>query len=114
MTDAWWWPYVMIIVAGWIATDMWRWLGVLAGGGLREDSELLIWVRSVATALVAGVIAKLILFPSGVLAETPMWLRIFAAACGFSAFLAARQKVIIGVLTGEAVLIVGWLLLGGV
>ncbi len=112
MTDPWWWPYVMIVFAGWIATDMWRWLGVFAGGKLREDGELLIWVRSVATALVAGVIAKLILFPTGALEVTPVWLRVLAAVFGFSAFLAARQRVIVGVLAGEVVLISGWMLLG--
>ncbi len=111
MTDTWWWPYVMIIIAGWLATDIWRWMGVLAGGKLREDGELLIWVRSVATALVAGVIAKLILFPTGALEVTPLWLRVLAAACGFSVFLASRQKVVFGVITGEIVLISGWLLL---
>ena len=35
-----WWPLVMIIIAGWFATDVWRWLGVFAGGRLREDGEL--------------------------------------------------------------------------
>lgn len=77
----------MIIIAGWFATDVWRWLGVFAGGRLREDGELLIWVRCVATALVAGVISKLILFPQGVLAETPLWLRLAAAGFGFASFL---------------------------
>ena len=111
VAESWWWPFVMILVAGWLATDVWRWLGVLAGGRLREDSELFIWVRCVATALVAGVIAKLILFPQGALADTPLALRLLAAACGFAAFLIFRQKVVIGVLTGEVVLLSGWLLL---
>ena len=111
MTEAWWWPYVMILVAGWLATDIWRWIGVFAGGRLREDSEMLIWVRCVATALVAGLIAKLILFPQGVLADTPLWLRLAAAGFGFAAFLASRQKVIVGVLVAEVFLIGGWLLL---
>ena len=114
MTYPWWWPYVMILVAGWLATDVWRWLGVFAGNFLREDGELLIWVRCVATALVAGVISKLILFPAGVLETSPVWLRILAAGAGFGAFLTSRQRVIVGVLTAEAVLIGGWLLLGGV
>ncbi|WP_186393691.1 MULTISPECIES: AzlD domain-containing protein [unclassified Pannonibacter] len=107
-----WWPYVMIIFAGWLATDIWRWLGVLAAGNLREDSEILIFVRSIATALVAGVISKLILFPSGALAETSAWLRVAAAVCGFAAFHAARQTVFAGVLAAEAVLIGGWFLTG--
>ncbi|ADZ70255.1 AzlD domain-containing protein [Polymorphum gilvum] len=110
--DVWWWPYVMIVVAGWLATDVWRWLGVLASGRLREDSEMLVWVRSVATALVAGVISKLILFPAGALDSTPLALRLGAAAAGMAAFFALRQQVVAGVLAAEAVLIGGWLLLG--
>ncbi|PVB60944.1 AzlD domain-containing protein [Labrenzia sp. 011] len=111
ISQTWWWPFVMILVAGWFATDVWRWLGVFAGGRLREDGELLIWVRCVATALVAGVISKLILFPQGVLAETPIWLRLAAAGFGFSAFFVARQKVLVGVLSAEAFLLCGWLAL---
>ncbi|MBA5777994.1 AzlD domain-containing protein [Stappia sp. F7233] len=104
----------MIIVAGWLATDIWRWLGVLVGGRLREDSEALMWVRAVATALVAGVISRLILFPTGALAGSPLGLRIAAASIGFVAFLLSRQKVVVGVLTAEVVLVVGWLAIGGV
>ena len=110
--DVWWWPYVMIVVAGWLATDIWRWIGVLVAGRLREDSEFLGWVKAVATALVAGVIARLILFPSGALEGAPLWLRIGAALLGFAAFLAAGQRLIVGVLTAEALLIGGWLALG--
>lgn len=113
MNDTWWWPYVLIIVAGWVATDIWRFLGVFAGGRLSEDSELFVWVRCVATALVAGVIAKLILFPQGVLETSPMWLRVVAAAFGFAAYQVSRQRIIVGVLAGQAVLIPGWMLLGG-
>lgn len=112
MADPWWWSYVMIAVAGWLATDIWRWIGVLVGDRLREDGEVLIWVRAVATALVAGVISKLILFPQGALEATPMALRIAAAGAGFGAYLLSRERIIVGVLVAEAVLIGGWLLLG--
>ncbi len=111
LAETWWWSYVMILVAGWLATDVWRWLGVFAGGRLREDGELLVWVRCVATALVAGVISKLVLFPEGSLADTPIWLRVTAICLGFLAFQASRQRVIVGVLSAEAFLIFGWLLL---
>lgn len=109
--DPWWWPYAMILLAGWFATDLWRLLGVFAGGRLREDGELLIWVRCVATALVAGVISKLILFPQGSLAEAPMWLRLAAATFGFAAYLVGGQRVIVGVLAAVAFLLTGWLLI---
>lgn len=110
--DAAWWPYLFILLAGGLATDIWRWLGVLAGDRLHEDSEALIWVRAVATALVAGVIGKLILFPAGALAAAPVALRLGAAAAGFAAFAAARQSVFVGVLTAEAVLLGGWWIAG--
>jgi branched-subunit amino acid transport protein len=109
--DAWWAPYLFIAIAGWLATDLWRWLGVIAGNRLKEGSEVLNWVRAVATALVMAVTAKLIVFPTGVLEQSPMWLRIGAAALGFAAFLASGQKVFVGVVAPLVVLAAGMLFL---
>lgn len=103
------WPYIVIIVAGWLATDIWRWLGVLAGNRLHEGSEALNWVRAVATALVMAVTAKLVVFPTGTLETSPLWLRLAAAALGFAAFLLAGQRVIVGVLVPLAILGAGLL-----
>ena len=104
------WPYIYIAIAGWIATDMWRWLGVLAGNRLREDSAALSWVRAVATALVAGVIAKLLVYPTGTLSETPLLLRVLAASTGFGLFLLFGQRIIVGIAVSQTVLISGLLL----
>lgn len=108
---AWWWPYVFIAICGWLATDIWRWLGVLAGSRLREDSAVLSLVRSIATALVAAVIAKLILYPAGELANTPVILRVGALASGFAAFLLLRKKVWVGIVVALGVLLTGQALL---
>ncbi|MDW9639614.1 AzlD domain-containing protein [Sinorhizobium meliloti] len=106
-----WWAYAFIAIAGWLATDIWRWLGVLAGNRLRDDSEALNWVRAVATALVAAVIAKLILYPTGVLAQSPLWLRLGSVVIGAIVFFAARQKPAAGIATAIAALAAGlwWL-----
>ncbi len=104
------WPYLFIAVAGWIATDVWRWLGVLIGNRLSQDSAMLIWVRAVATSLVAAVIARLVLFPSGALEGTPMALRVGATAIGFLAFLITGQRVFVGIITAEIILFGGLLL----
>ncbi|MDZ5696394.1 MULTISPECIES: AzlD domain-containing protein [Phyllobacteriaceae] len=102
--DAWWWPYLFILLAGWLATDFWRFLGVFLGGRITEESEILVLVRCIATALVAAVIANLVVFPSGALAATPLLLRLSAGLAGFAAYLAAGKKVLVGILAGEAVL----------
>lgn len=109
--EGWWWPVLFILFAGWLATDTWRWLGVLIGKRLDEKSDWLVLVRAIATALVAAVIARLVIFPSGVLAETALWLRLVAVAAGFIAFQMAGQKIIAGVGVAMAVLIGGMLLL---
>ncbi|MBL8582715.1 MAG: AzlD domain-containing protein [Rhizobiaceae bacterium] len=108
--DAWWWPYLFILIAGWLATDMWRFLGVYFGGRISERSEALVAVRAVATALVAAVIGNLIVFPTGALADTPLALRLGAAGLGFAAFLLARRKMLLGIAVAEVVLALGlWL-----
>jgi hypothetical protein len=102
--DAWWWPFLFILAAGWLATDFWRFLGVYLGGRISDESEALVLVRCIATGLVAAVIANLIVFPTGALAATPLLLRVGAAGAGFLAYLAARRRVIVGIIVGEAVL----------
>lgn len=101
------WSYLVIILTGWLATDMWRWLGVLAGSRLRDDSALLVWVRAMATALVAGVVAKLVLYPTGVLAESPVLLRIGATLVGFVAFLLVGKRIYVGILVALGCLLAG-------
>lgn len=110
--DAWWWPFLFILVGGWLATDSWRFLGVYFGGRISDDSEALVLVRAVATALVAAVIGNLVMFPSGALAETSAVLRVGAMAGGFAAYLAAGRRVPVGILVAEAILLAGIFLQG--
>ena len=107
------WPYIYIAVAGWLATDLWRWSGVLAGNRIDENSEVLNWVRAVATALVAAVIAKLIFFPTGSLETSPLWLRLGAVVVGaLFFFFGGRFRQILGILAAIAFLAAGLALTG--
>jgi hypothetical protein len=108
--DTWWWPYLFILLAGWLASDIWRFIGVAIGGRLDEESEALVLARAIATALVAAVIGKLIVFPSGAVADTSVFVRIAAAGIGFAAYLAAGRRVIAGVVVAEAILMSAYLL----
>lgn len=103
-------PYLVLILVGFLPNEFWRALGVMLGRGLPEDSEIIVWVRAVAVAVLAAVIAKLILMPPGALAAVPLAVRLAAIACGFLAFLVVRRSVFAGLLVGEIVLIAGGLL----
>lgn len=104
--------YFALIVAGFLPSEVWRWLAVIFSRGIDEGSELIIWVRAVATAILAGVIAKLTIFAPGVLAIVPGPVRLGAVAVGFIAFVLFRRSVLAGVIAGEAAMILGALVFG--
>lgn len=58
-----WHALAILFVAGVIPNQIWRMLGLWFGGGIDENSELLVWVRAVATAILAGIIAQIVVQP---------------------------------------------------
>jgi hypothetical protein len=104
------WPYLVLILAGFLPNEVWRWLGIAFSRGLTEDAEILVWVRAVATALLAGVIAKIMVLPPGALASVPTSIRLAAVAAGFIGFMALRRSIFTGVAIGEVVLVGGVLI----
>jgi hypothetical protein len=101
------WPYLLLILVGYLPNEIWRVVGLVLVRGLNEDSQIVLWSRAVATAILAGVVAKLILFSSGSLAAVPLSVRVSAALAGFLVFLAARRSAFAGVVAGEASLLIG-------
>jgi len=107
-----WNALLVLLLAGFLPNEAWRMLGLwLGGGGVDESSELLVWVRAVATAILAGVIAQILVAPPGALASVPGWLRYAAVAAGFAAFILTRRSIFAGVICGELVMLAGkwWL-----
>jgi len=102
-------PYLVLILVGFLPNEVWRLVGLLTARGLDEDAELVIWSRAAANAILAGVIAKLILFSTGELAAIPVQVRLVAAGCAFVAFMLMKRSVFAGVLAGEGALILGGL-----
>ncbi len=60
-----WNALLVLLFAGFLPNEVWRMLGLWFGGGVDEGSELLVWVRAVATAILAGVIAQILVYPPG-------------------------------------------------
>ena len=106
-----WQALLVLVLAGFLPNEIWRMLGLWLGGDVDEGSELLVWVRAVATAILAGVIAQILVLPPGALASVPDWLRYGAVAAGFSVFMLTRRSIFVGVVGGELVMLGGkwWL-----
>jgi branched-subunit amino acid transport protein len=106
-----WHALLVLVIAGFLPNEAWRMLGLWFGGGVDEGSEVLVWVRAVATAILAGVIAQILVQPPGALADVPDRLRYGAVAAGFAVFMLTRRSIFAGVVCGEAVMLAGkwWL-----
>jgi Branched-chain amino acid transport protein (AzlD) len=101
--------WIALVAFGFLPSEIWRVVAIFLSRGVDESSPLLGWVRAVATALLAGVVAQLLLRPSGALAAIPVAGRIGALAVGLAIFWATRRSVLAAVLAAEAAIIgVGW------
>ena len=108
------WPYLAVLLLGALPTEIWRSLAVFLSRGVGEESEILDWVRAVATTLLAGVVAKLLFLPAGALAAVPLAGRFGSLAVGLAAFLVFRRSLLAGVLVGETALAtLAWLFSSG-
>lgn len=98
---------LIVLLAGFLPTEIWRMLAVVAGRQVEEGSALFHWVKAVATALLAAVVARLVLAPTGMLVAVPLVVRLAALGGGVAAFYAVRRSVFAGVLAGEIILVAG-------
>ena len=76
----------LLVVASAIATYVWRGLGVLLSGRIAVNSDLFNWVACVAYAMVAGLISRIVLIPSGMLVQTLLVDRIGACVLALIAY----------------------------
>jgi Branched-chain amino acid transport protein (AzlD) len=96
---------LLILVIAILAHEPFRWLGLYLGHGLDAQSEIFAWVRAVATALVAGLVTRLVLFPVGALNEVSLLIRLTAFAAGIGIFLGTKRHLGAGVFGSASVLL---------
>jgi len=104
-------PYALLILVGFLPNEVWRMLGVALARGLDESSEIIVFARAVATAILTGVVGKLVIFSPGALAGVPLWVRLGATALGLAAFVLFRRSVFAGVIVATAAITAGMLVL---
>lgn len=106
-------PYLVLIVVGFLPNEIWRMIGLVLSRGISDDSEIIVWVRAVATAILTGVVGKIVFFAPGSLAAVPLWMRLGALSLGMLAFFLAGRSVLAAVMTGTTMIALGMLAFGG-
>lgn len=93
------------VAASAVGTYIWRAFGVAAAKHIRDDGAPARWIACVAYAILAGLIARMIVLPIGVLTEAPLIDRLGALALGFAVFFALKRNLVVGVLAALAAFI---------
>lgn len=99
--------WLLLALCG-LATYLWRGPGVLISAGVSPRGEAFTWVSCVAYAIIAGLVSRILLMPTGVLAETTLAERAIGSGVALAAyFWLTRRNLLVGVVAGAAAL---WLL----
>lgn len=80
-----------LIAGGFAVTYVWRMLGAVAVSRLNPEGEALLWVRAVATALLAALVMRIVLVPEGLLAGTLAFSRFGALTAGIGVYFWRRH-----------------------
>ena len=83
-----------------LATYFWRAMAVLLSGRLTLDSELFRWVECVAYAMVAGLMMRIVLLPSGVLAASSTADRVAGCLVALAAYRLCKRNLLAGMAAG--------------
>lgn len=93
--------YVAACVAA-AATYFWRAFGVAIGARLDLKGRVFEWFASVAYAVLAALVVRLVVFPSGDLAHIPLFVRLGAVGIALVAYIVGRRSIFAGCLAGAA------------
>lgn len=95
-------PWTMLGLAV-IATFGWRMLGLALADKLASHKLLFDWVNTVAYAMVAGLMVRIIFFPTNVTAEAPMMDRLIAFGAAILVWWLRGKSQIQGLVAGVVV-----------
>ncbi len=99
-------PWIMLLVAS-SGIFVWRFLGVVLSSKIQKDSFFAKWINAIAFAMTTALMTRIIIFPTGALAETELIERIVPFLIGIIIFLFFPKKPIFGLAIGVLFFSVG-------
>ena len=83
--------WTLLAICG-LCTYLWRGPGVLIAAGVDPESEAFLWISCVAYAIIAGLVSRMLLMPTGLLAETTLVERALGSAAALLAYFWLTQR----------------------
>ena len=85
---------ILVILVTSFATYLSRFLGVVSSEKIKETSKIFKWFNCIAYSVLAALIARMIVFPAGELAESGIVIRLFVVVVSVAIFLFTKKNLV--------------------
>jgi|TARA_B100001971_G_scaffold139865_1_gene129187 branched-subunit amino acid transport protein len=85
---------VLAILVTSLATYLSRFLGVVSSEKIKETSKIFKWFNCLAYSTLAALIARIVIFPSGVLSESDYVIRIIVLIVSILVFYVTKRNLV--------------------
>ena len=95
---------VLVILVTSFATYLSRFLGVVSSEKIKETSKIFKWFNCIAYSVLAALIARMVVFPAGELAESGILIRLFVVVASVVMFLFTKRNLVYPTVTSAIML----------
>ena len=85
---------ILVILVTSFATYLSRFLGVVSSERIKETSKIFKWFNCIAYSVLAALIARMVVFPAGELAESGILIRLFVVVASVVMFLFTKRNLV--------------------
>ena len=85
---------ILVILVTSFATYLSRFLGVVSSEKIKETSKIFKWFNCIAYSVLAALIARMVIFPAGELAESGIFIRLFVVTLCVLMFLFTKKNLV--------------------
>ena len=95
---------ILVILVTSFATYLSRFLGVVSSEKIKETSKIFKWFNCIAYSILAALIARMVIFPAGELAESGILIRLFVVVASVVMFLFTKRNLVYPTVTSAIML----------
>ena len=99
-TSAW-----ILFLSAVLATYVWRFAAVMIGHRIKPNHPIFEWFTCLAYGIIAALVARTLILPSGLLGLVPLWHRLIPMALAFLGFYLLGKRLWVGIVFAEIGLI---------
>ena len=88
-----------------LATYVWRFAAVMISHRIEANHLIFEWFTCLAYGMIAALVARTLILPSGLLAVVPLWHRLIPMALAFLGYYLLGKRLWVGIVFGETGLI---------